>query len=206
MASMIETSNQAFFQDTFLGSSKHVRRLSGSTISGGSSLNHSGIFSGRKIERSLSFDETESKLFQERIASDVSLQSISQGESRELSEEEGHKEAINPPQSMPNHIRALSKGQEIQTPFKEEVEVLVREEMEKQMAKMQETFMAAMLQQKKEKDLQIEKLKKKLISNEEILQSNARFLKDYNKTINAYSKTINGYSKTIDAYKEKLDC
>ena len=190
MASIIETSHQASFQDPFLVSSKHLRRLSGSTTSGGSSLNHSGIFSGRKIERSLSFDETESKLFRERIVSDLSLQSISQGESPELSEEEGYKEAINPLQSTPNHIRALSKEQEIQTPVSE-VELL-REEMEKQMAKqmakIQETFMAVMLQQKKVN----EKLKKKLLSNEEILQSNARLLKDYN--------------RVIDTYRKKLDC
>ena len=189
MTSMIETIHQTSFQDPFPRSSKHMRRLSGSTTSGGSSLNRSGIFLGRKIERSLSFDETENRLFQERIASDFSLQSISQGESPELSEEE-HKEAITPPQNTPNHTRALSKEREIQTPVNEEVVFLreKQEEMERRMAKMQ----AAIEQQKVEKDLQIEKLKKKLLSNEEILQSNERLLKDYN--------------RVIDTYRKKLDC
>ena len=186
MTSMIETSHQ----DPFVGSSKHVKKLSGSTISGGSSLNHSGIFSGRKIERSLSFDGTESKLFRERIASDFSLQSISQNESPRLSEKEGSKEGISPLQNVPNHVRALSKEREIQTPVNEEVVFLreKQEEMERRMAKMQ----AAIEQQKVEKDLQIEKLKKKLLSNEEILQSNERLLKDYN--------------RVIDTYRKKLDC
>lgn len=152
MTSHVETLHQPSSLNPSEGYSKHVKSLSGSTTSGGNSLNNSRIILGRQIERSLSYETIEEtpKIFH------IANQSISQKQSSEISEDE-------------TAYSKIKQDAQIQT-----IDLFSEEEPLKEQLKKMQGVLSVLLQKQNKNDLVIEdfeNLKKKSMQSDLVIES-----------------------------------